>query len=56
MPDNRKAALRKQGQSRLVESYEQFFQYGPAAFGTDDLARVEPEMMKPVIAGYFNSV
>ena len=56
MSDNRKAALRTQGQSRLVESYEQFFQYGPAAFGTDDLARVRPEMMKPVVERYFNSV
>jgi hypothetical protein len=56
MSDNRKAALRTQGQSRLVESYEQFFQYGPAAFGTDDLARVRPEMMKPLIERYFNSV
>jgi len=56
MPEPRKEALRRQGRSHFVESYEQFVQYGPAGFGINDLARVTPEMMKPVIERYFNSV
>ena len=56
MSDARKADLRRQGRGLFVESYEQFLQYGPKAFGTNDLAQVTPDMMKPVVERYFNSV
>jgi hypothetical protein len=56
MSSAREAQLRKQGRGYFIESYSNFLMYGPAAFHVDKLDQVTPEMMKPVIAGYFSSI
>jgi hypothetical protein len=56
MSRDREAQLRRQGRSYFVESYAKFLTYGHDAFHIDKPDKITPEMMKPVVARYFDSV
>ena len=56
MSSDREAQLRRQGRAHFVESYANFLRYGRDAFHIDKLDKITPEMMKPLVTRYFNSV
>jgi hypothetical protein len=54
MSASRKQELRKH--PGLIASYGSFLRFGPDAFHLDDLSKVTPDAMKPVVARYFHSI
>jgi hypothetical protein len=40
----------------LIDSYENFYKYGPTEFHIAELDKVKPEMMRPVIDRYFRDI
>ncbi|HEY1735557.1 MAG TPA: glycoside hydrolase domain-containing protein [Methylovirgula sp.] len=56
MSDARKSQLQSEGKSYFIESYDNFRNRGPKAFHLDQLDRVKPDMMQPIIGEYFQEI